>query len=428
MFSYKNFLRSCLLGQKEKLPDKEIQKIPYIALHRLHTGKQIELNCLEFSDREPDELPLIHSPQVPELPYLATRKKKFSLKNTQNNENIESEAKEKPSYEAKEFKPKNYKMNVVSPLPSTEAKSPSCLPIKVSVLNTNYQSYQPYIMGNIEKAKKFLPISFDRKKFRNTSMSISHTPISRNYSPRSFPQHKENLKELQRTSGDITRVIKKTDIEIQGKKTGKSVISKPLKYKAHDDLYDLLMKFIEKVDMYKRKFLEIDRARKGYLLLEDLKYYCEAFQVSDNTEKKYKNDTTSYNKPEVSIKLASKAFKLLKSVSNRAKVSQNDFLSLCAIYQHNGGELQKFELKGEMMIIRLENLLEELRGIFELYAENNKISKQHLQGMTQFLKPTEDVMKAESVVLSQPIDFSWFLRCVPYFLFIHVELLDKSFE
>ncbi|OMJ74926.1 hypothetical protein SteCoe_26025 [Stentor coeruleus] len=423
MFSYKNFIKSYLLGQKEKPPKREVHRVPYIPLHRLHTGKQIELNCIEFSDIKAQEEPLIHSPRVPQLPFLATPKK-LSPRRSQSIEYEIIEEKVKTTRTTVQSKLNNYPNPIVEVISIPELKNPLCLPIKVSTLNTNYHSNQIYIMENLEKAKKYFPIPLGRKQLRTTSMSISHTPMSRLYSPQNFVKRQNYFKEPNKIQSEAERLLEKNDIEVQGKKTGKSLVTKPPKPTVHDDLYDFLMKFMNRVDMYKRKFDEIDKSGKGYLLLEDLRIYYESFSNSKTGKNQQK---TTWTQMESSQDLANQAYGLLFSISSRSKISKNDFLALCAVYQHNGGELHKFRIQDKTLIIWLEKLLEELREVFELHAKNSKISKKYLQEVTEFLQTTEDVMKAESIVLTQIVDFSWFLRCIPYFLFIHLELLNKSF-
>ena len=162
--------------------------------------------------------------------------------------------------------------------------------------------------------------------------------------------------------------------------------------------------FFEKLEIYTKKFEEIDKAKKGYIVLEDLKRVTENTSVSPQ-----------------------RLYNLLFSISKRLKISKNDFLALCAVYQHNFGDVSKFSLANEKIICKLEKQIDELRKIFELHAKNNKITKQYLEGLSKFLQPTEDVLKSESVIITEIIDFSWFLRCIPYFLYVHLEILNKTF-
>ena len=65
------------------------------------------------------------------------------------------------------------------------------------------------------------------------------------------------------------------------------------------------------------------------------------------------------------FELAQRLFKLFSSVSNRFKVSKKDFLAVCAVYEHNGGEAKNFKLDDGKMVGKLEKQLEE--------AHQNKI-------------------------------------------------------
>ena len=126
--------------------------------------------------------------------------------------------------------------------------------------------------------------------------------------------------------------------------------------------------------------------------------------------------------------IAEKALAVFLKVSSRKQVFLNEFLAVCAVYCHNGGEIKGFNIADEGLLNKLDEEIEELRVIFEVHTKGTVIPKVYLQGVTQFLQPGQDVLKAESLVLGHVIDFCGFLRWIPYFLYIHVQLLNRAFQ
>lgn len=260
-------------------------------------------------------------------------------------------------------------------------------------------------MDNLEKAKKYFPIPLGRKQLRTTSMSISHTPMSRLYSPQNFSK-RGNFSKATSPVNDSEQSHDVDEIEIQGKAAERKSFKRNFKILPHMDLYDILFTFFHKTELFSKRFEEIDKTGKGYLLLSDIRNIkgCEEKSVAEGV------------------------FHMLRNISKRTKVGKSEFLAACAVYQHNGGEPHGFSLADSSMIAVLAKQIEELRHIFMAHANGDKIAKKYMLEISEFLKAKEDMLKAESFVLTQRIDFPWFLRCIPYFLFIHIELLNKSFH
>jgi hypothetical protein len=340
--------------------------------------------------------------------------------------------------------------------------------VKVSKLNTNYCCGEEEIMKSMEKAKQYFPIPLGRKHLRTSSLSISHTPMSRLYSPQNFMKrekkhvkdskdfkdlHEKNARTgkeeeknnriisgfkegsenrdengkksenhpknclnppqgfLQASNCFSPRFEVKTgassiycnDLDVEGRKAGSKYrvrTSKPLK---RTDLYDLLINFSNQLELFKRKFYEIDKHNKGYLLYEDFRI-CYGKNIADS------------------------AVSLFGKVSGRKQVFLADFLAVCAVFLHNGGQVKGFQVDDLEVLNKLEEEVDEIKNIFEVHTKGTVIPRNYLQGVTQFLQPGEDVLKAESLVLGQTIDFAEFLRWIPYFLYIHVQLLNKAFQ
>lgn len=392
MFSYKAFIKSCLSGGKSK---KQYSREDYtrISLSNFNS-KEVQINSLNFETTEPAPEQFIHSPRVPQLPSMTTP---VRLNFTFRPRSIDSSPRTiKESTNRSKFKPKETSKDR-SPV---EFQTNKMSGLRVSSLNTKYSSNQQYIMENLEKAKKYFPIPLGRKQLKTTSMSISHTPMSRLYSPQNFAKRLKMRKNLVK-SPEIK--AEDPEIEISGKKTGLKYQARAKKIVKHCDLYDLLIDLTNKLELFKRRFDELDKQNKGYLVLDDFR---------SNFPKK----------------TSEKIFTLFRKVSNKKQFFINDFLAICAVYLHNNGNIKSFNLNDSDLLSKLEIEIEELKDIFEVHTKGTQIPKFYLQGLTEFLQPSDDVLKAESLVLAYPIDFSNFLRWIPYFLYIHVQLLNKTFQ
>ena len=403
MFSYKNFIKSYLTGTKSKKKNPTQERFIKLSYLNLLSAKKIRHNSISFSESIKTDESFIHLPKVPQLPSLSTpRKKKLSKRSHSINNSYEDE---KLTVFRISIPARSNEINNASFTTQTEPifNSINNTSLKISTLNTKYQSNQRYIMKNLEKAKKYFPIPLGRKQLRTSSMSISHTPMSRLYSPQNFALRKQEFRQSPKIQ-EIEEMPIKT-IGIVGRCAIKKKSFKLNNNNHYQDLYDHMIRFFAQVDIYKKKFEEIDRAKKGYILIEDLKYITENSEVP-----------------------AERLFKLLSNVSNRNKITKKDFLGICSIYEHNCSKDCKFKLNDFKLIALLEHQLIELHEIFDLHAKNNIIHKQYLQEITEFLQPTEDVYKAESLILTEIVDFSWFLRCIPYFLYLHIKLLDKAIK
>lgn len=393
MFSYTNCIDPCLSGKKSQKKDLQGNLFFKFSLLNL-PEKKIRYNSIDFSEIKKEIAGPVHSPKVPQLPSISTpRKKRFQRRS----QSIDCSASDDPEKTTRNTTQLKFNYMPEKPFePKFESSRDSTL--KISSLNTKYQSNQWYIMENLEKARKYFPIPIGRKQLRTTSMSISHTPMTRLLSPQNFTNRKKIVKILVKTEKKKTLP---DGIEVKGRCAVRKKSFKN-KHRPSKDLYAHLISFSARIDVYKKKFEEADRAKKGYLLLEDF------FAQSENFE------------------LAQRLFKLFSSVSNRFKVPKKDFLAVCAVYEHNGGEAKNFKLDDGKMVGKLEKQLEELREVFEMHSKNNQICKGYLQEVSEYLQVTEDVYKAESLVLTEPVTFSWFLRYVPYFLFIHSAVLNKT--
>ena len=397
MFSYENFIRAYISRKKSKQSPKRRLLSLNSSISEFLDKKKIIFNSTDLSSTQDYSDTLTLFPKVPQLPFVRFPQKKLFHRRSQSIDYSTTAHKEKRVFLKKNLQ--NTQKNDLNGHPSFMSEGLTF--VKVSSLNTRYHSNQDYIMESLEKAKKYFPIPFDRKQLRTSSMSISHTPMSRLYSPQNFSTRKKNFKENFKTE---TVSNSKKKFEIQGQSALKQIKITDKKTMKKGDLYDYLIVFFEKLEIYTKKFEEIDKANKGYIVLEDLKRVTENTSVSPQ-----------------------RLYNLLFSISKRLKISKNDFLALCAVYQHNFGDVSKFSLANEKIICKLEKQIDELRKIFELHAKNNKITKQYLEGLSKFLQPTEDVLKSESVIITEIIDFSWFLRCIPYFLYVHLEILNKTF-
>jgi hypothetical protein len=401
MFSYENFIQNYLSHKKGKNIPKVVYKSITSTSSDFNSQKLILHNSTDFLDKKIYLESFIHSPKVPRLPSLKKPPKKFQNRSRSIDPVTEKGAKSstasKPDSNNITSRNQEKFMNATQPQPYISDP----YSFKPSSLNTKYQSNQTYIMKNLEKAKKYFPIQLERK-LRTTSMSISHNPMSRLYSPQNFYTRKENKKEQPKVE-NIQRL--ESTIQITGKKAIREyVIKHNTSNKKYKDLYDHLISFQAKENIYKKYFEDIDKANKGYIVANDLKLYLTGHNISPD-----------------------RVYKLFKSISNRGKILKKDFLAVCLVYEHNTGEPSKFKIPDESIISSLEIQLKELKEIFEFHAKNNKISKEYLQEINQFLNPTQDILKAESLVLTSQVDFSWFLRCVPYFLYMHLEFLNKTF-
>ena len=407
MFSYKNSIKSYLTGTSSRKKQQDPGLFFKFSISNIPQKKLI-YNSIDLSEIKDLFSEPIHSPKVPQLPSLSTPRKKLSPRRSQSIDSSPSDTKEKEREREKE-KEKTFRSTVPSKLNSymcqnsvttkePESFSPRSTNLRFSSLNTRYQSNEGYIMENLEKAKKYFPIPLGRKQLRTTSMSISHTPMSRLFSPQNFSSRTKRINPFYTKHKDVELP---PDIEIKGKSAFKRKIHEYPKY-TNKDLYAHLIEFFERVDIYKKKFEEIDRAKKGYVLIEDFIAICERSDI------------------------AKKLFRMFSGVSGHSKINKRDFLAVASIYEHNNGEFLKFNFNNEDLVCKLEKQLEEMREIFEFHAQNNKIHKKYLQEATEFLQPTEDVYKSESLILTETVNFSWFLRCAPYFLRIHTALLNKT--
>lgn len=392
MFSYKAFIKSCLSGgtNKKKAFKEDFSRVP---LNKFCT-KEVQINSLNFAARDPEPEQFIHSPRVPQLPSMSTP---VRLSFTFRPRSIDSAPKSiNENTNKTRFRPTEFSTDCAP----VEFKANKKSGLKVSSLNVKYCSNQQYIMENLKKARKYFPIPLGRKQLRTTSMSISHTPMSRLYSPQNFAKRLKKQKFFAKSPE-----LKQPDreIEIAGKKAGHHYQARAKKRINHSDLYDLLIDLTNKLEPFKRRFEELDKKSKGYLILDDFR--------------------SIFSKP-----LGDRIFTLFSKITGRKQFFIDDFLSICAVYLHNGGTIKSFTLSDADLLRKLETEIEELRDVFEVHTKGTQIPKFYLKGLTEFLQPSDDILKAESLVLTYQIDFTNFLRWIPYFLYIHVQLLNKAFQ
>ena len=175
--------------------------------------------------------------------------------------------------------------------------------------------------------------------------------------------------------------------------------------------------FKDQVDQkYKKIYEEIDLNRNGYILLDDIINIVILLGLISQ------NDTDqSY----LCIKnKALEIFQVFFLISMKSKISKRDFFAVCSVNEQtrpNDSITDFFTLENFQ---KMKTQIIELRQVFTCYSKDNLIDPKELKSILACIN-AEDIYQLEALLCSETINFSRFLRFLPFFLWMHQEVVKQ---
>lgn len=165
-----------------------------------------------------------------------------------------------------------------------------------------------------------------------------------------------------------------------------------------------LNKFTNEVhSKYSEVFGEIDRINKGFFDIDDIIDYF----VMKNLEKQNKN----YERIRIEAGELQKTFEL---VSGSKVTNLKIFYAFCSVFEYNQGK--DFDLTNREFVHRIRNWLLEMKELFECFTEKKFLD---IRAILAEICLKDRILKARKFVEREKIDFSRFLRCLPFFVWIY---------
>ena len=172
-------------------------------------------------------------------------------------------------------------------------------------------------------------------------------------------------------------------------------------------MHKYLIDFYETVkNKYKESYFEIDRLQKGYIDLDDIIDYIIMKDI-ENNQKKYDSIKT----------YATEVHQVLMIVSNTRKIYLKHFLAFSSVFEHNKGD--SLDLMDKNVIFTLKEQILELKELFGCYSDKKLID---LRSILCEIKFKDKITKCRKFVESEKIDFSRFLLCLPFFVWMYNEI------
>ena len=184
-----------------------------------------------------------------------------------------------------------------------------------------------------------------------------------------------------------------------------------------NSLYSSTKNFKENIDTkYKKTYDEIDLSRNGFILLDDIINIVILLGLINHTDKDH-----SY----LSIKnKALEIFSVFYLVSTKSKISRKDFFAVCSVYEYNNPDASVNEFFKLESFQRLKSQITDLRQVFACYAKDNTIDHKELKSILACIQ-ADDIYQLESLVCVEAISFARFLRFLPFFLWMHQEVVKQ---
>lgn len=166
---------------------------------------------------------------------------------------------------------------------------------------------------------------------------------------------------------------------------------------SHSIYFELLAFFIKKHLDYGPIYKKIDLEKKGFIDKYDIKNYFYSVSANCNIED-----------------LADTMLALAKSISNEPVISKNTFFALCSSiecdvpFSHRTFTSPNSE--------KLSSRLTYLKSIFEEFTDEDLIKKSDLATFCGILD--KETKKALDLITTEQVDFSRFLICLPFFMWL----------
>lgn len=168
---------------------------------------------------------------------------------------------------------------------------------------------------------------------------------------------------------------------------------------SHSIYFELLAFFIKKYLDYGPIYKKIDTEKKGFIDKYDIKNYFYSVSANCNIEE-----------------LAENLLFLGKIINNEPVMAKNTFLALCSAVEYDVPFTFRSFIgeNAEKLNSRILNL----NTIFKEFADKNIINRKYLLSLCG--QPDRETKKALDLVTSEQIDFSRFLICLPFFMWLQV--------
>ncbi|CAG9332804.1 unnamed protein product [Blepharisma stoltei] len=176
------------------------------------------------------------------------------------------------------------------------------------------------------------------------------------------------------------------------------------------------LEFIE--NAYKPVYDEIDLAQKGFINLDDLVNFVilKTFVNNQNIE--------DANYENIKDK-AKEILGVLGIVTKKTKIFRKDVMALCSVFEYFNENRVELDLFSSSVLRELSDYLEKLKEIFKCYSHNNVITQKDLGQILDIFKKKNEFKILESLIGLEPIDFSKFLRFIPFFNQLHIKTLSQ---
>ncbi|CAG9326985.1 unnamed protein product [Blepharisma stoltei] len=200
---------------------------------------------------------------------------------------------------------------------------------------------------------------------------------------------------------------KNTEFSVKGSQAFQSINS-PRYNKSWNDLTAVQINFQNFVmKSYNKVFSAIDTNSNGFFTYSDVCKFVDS-KINENNQK-----------------ICESFWGAICIVCNKPRIAKSDFLSICSVIEHNKeDDFDYFNNLDEKRFLQLRKQLIELKELFSCYSLGHKIESQVLRKIIENLQNNEHLLKMEPIIASQTIDFSRFLRYLPFFIHLHKEITN----
>lgn len=182
-------------------------------------------------------------------------------------------------------------------------------------------------------------------------------------------------------------------------------------------IYASAKAFKDQVDQkYKKIYEEIDLSRNGFIVLDDIINIVILLGLINQNDK-----DQSY------LMIKNKAleiFQVFFLVSMKSKISRKDFFAVCSVNEH----INPIESISEFFNLdnfqRLRGQIIDLKQVFTCYAKDNAVDPRELRSILACIN-TDDIYQVEALLCVENINFARFLRFLPFFLWMHQEVVKQ---
>lgn len=166
---------------------------------------------------------------------------------------------------------------------------------------------------------------------------------------------------------------------------------------SHSIYFELLAFFIKKHLDYGPIYKKIDQEKKGFIDKYDIKNYFYSVSANCNIEE-----------------LADSLLAMAKCISNEPVISKNTFFALCSSIEYDVPFSHKTFIGPNAE--KLSSRVLYLKSIFQEFTDEDQIKKSDLANFCGILD--KDTKKALDLITTEQVDFSRFLICLPFFMWL----------